>query len=179
MELTFEQLKALKPHPLCQVLNSEEFKLDDWQIETLRTSLSVHGLLSHIIIDADTNEVLDGWNTLQQWLSIYSFGKTADEVARAVAAINKQIVYKKFTTGVDRLGFVAAKQFCRRNLNATQRVLAAKDFYKTIGGTESVPSLETLMKISMWVPSAMWLEFLRGVISGKITIAYYAASSIG
>jgi hypothetical protein len=28
-------------------------------------------------------------------------------------------------------------------------VLAAKDFYKTIGGTESVPSLETLMKISM------------------------------
>jgi hypothetical protein len=29
------------------------------------------------------------------------------------------------------------------------------------------------------VPSGMWLEFLRGVISGKITIAYYAASSIG
>jgi len=29
------------------------------------------------------------------------------------------------------------------------------------------------------VPSGMWLEFLRGVISGKIVIAYYAASSIG
>ena len=29
------------------------------------------------------------------------------------------------------------------------------------------------------VPSGMWLEFLRGVISGKLTIAYYAARSIG
>ena len=29
------------------------------------------------------------------------------------------------------------------------------------------------------VPSGMWLEFLRGVISGKMVIAYYAASSIG
>jgi hypothetical protein len=33
--------------------------------------------------------------------------------------------------------------------------------------------------IEIKVPSGMWLEFLHGVIPGSLTIAYYAARSIG
>jgi hypothetical protein len=81
MELTLEQLRSLKPHPLCAILNSgaerkphkgrKGFDMTWEERSELQLSISRFGICGRIIIDTDTGEVLDGWNTLQcHWAAV-------------------------------------------------------------------------------------------------------------
>jgi hypothetical protein len=69
-------LDKLEPHPLCKRMNDirplsrigRDVHREGAAEETaLRMSLAAFGPRHRVVIDADTGQVLDGWNTLQAW----------------------------------------------------------------------------------------------------------------
>jgi len=145
MTLTFEELKALKPHPLCQRMNdlhplTKTGRQDSGEANNLRLSIDAFGPRHRIVIDAETGDVLDGWNTLQTWLDLKkSRGESLEPIMPHVES-------RTFENDEAKQQFFLRVQLGRRNLSSGQRAQLAVSLFHAEGRTQNVRSLESVSK---------------------------------
>src|SRR5215472_2049528 len=130
-------LHKLQQHPLCARMN-EKYPLkrvgkdahtsgtDEWG--ALQSSVAQFGPRRRVVIDADTGQVLDGWNFLQAYL------QAQDVQKGALGPIDQLVEVREFTSDHDKMRFVLAVQLGRRNLEVGQRALLATKLAQLEGG---------------------------------------------
>jgi hypothetical protein len=144
-------LTKLEQHPLCARVNDmhpltrigvDTDITDAAEAGALLSSVARFGPRRRVVIDADTGQVLDGWNFLQAYL------KAQDAQRGALEPLDSLIEIREFATETDKAAFVLGLQIGRRNLSTRQRAALAKDFLQLRDGTESAPSIKSVTEIS-------------------------------
>jgi len=144
-------LHKLQQHPLCARMN-EKHPLTRIGVDShvsgsaeesaLSFSVAKFGPRRRIVIDADTGQVLDGWNFLQAYL------KAQDVQHGALEPLDGLIELREFDSERDKALFVIGLQIGRRNLSAAQRSALTKDFLQPRDGGDSSPSVESIAEMS-------------------------------
>jgi hypothetical protein len=145
LKLTMQELRDLKAHRLCQMLNTEQLRPSATESLALRESIGQHGVSARIVIDEESGQVLDGWNTLKEWITVNGHGKMDNEIDWSIL---DHIDLREFSSDKQRISYVLGAQLGRRNLTAVQRAALAKAFLQARDGSHPGPSVESVAKSS-------------------------------
>jgi hypothetical protein len=150
VKMTFEELRQLRPHPLCALLNSESYKPADEDLAALRTSIAQHGVRARaVLVPGEDGEpvVLDGWNTIQQFMAVYGHGRTEADVEAALNELAGNMEFlDDFQAHAD--SYVEGAQLGRRTFNSAQRAAFVLDSYNSRNRDGPSLSRETLAEIA-------------------------------
>jgi hypothetical protein len=151
IKLTFRELRELKPHPLCALLNSEEYQPSREELEILRSSIAANGVRARVVLMQGVNGemlIADGTNTIRQFMAVYGHGRTEAEVEQGLIELGANTELLE-DLNEDQIGkYILAAQLGRRNLDAAQRAALVIDAYQLQGGAAAALSLESLAEIS-------------------------------